>query len=178
MKLYSSKGKLFYLIYHSFYLIAMSTFHHFFDNGILKMNKYQQMYLPIIFKTSTKRSGSYRTKEGIKEALKKAFDSCLFDREEIAKELSRLVGEDISIHTINNWIAEGKTNRRVPLEYIAALTAITGDNEIIKAAINNAGLHILNDKEMQFFELRKIIVEEKVRKKRKKQVMEQIGLKV
>ena len=140
------------------------------------MNKYQQMTLPITTKTSTKRSGSYRSKEGIKEAIKKAIGSCELDREEIAKELSRLVGEDISIHTVNNWIAEGKTNRRFPLEYIAALTAITGDNEIIKTAIINTGLHILNDKEMPYYELGKIVAEEKKRKKRKKQVLDKIGL--
>jgi len=35
-------------------------------------------------------------------------------RENVAKELSRLVGEKISIHTLNNWCAAGKHNRRFP----------------------------------------------------------------
>jgi len=57
------------------------------------------------------------------------------DREDVAKVLSRLVGEEISIQALNNWCAAGKHNRRFPLEIAKALVMITGDKRILEAAL-------------------------------------------
>jgi hypothetical protein len=80
------------------------------------------------------RAGSFRRKESVKEACKAALEKCALNRDEVAKELSRLTGDEISIHTLNNYIAEGKNNRRMPLEYTEALVEITGDKGIVEAA--------------------------------------------
>lgn len=98
--------------------------------------KQYQLHLPWTKnRTSHLKAADCRRKEAVHEAIKRALNECDLLREEVAKELSRLVGEDISVNTLNNWCAEGKTNRRLPLECALAMATITGDTRIISAAI-------------------------------------------
>ena len=64
--------------------------------------KFQWSAIP----TEDSRAGTLRTKEAVREALKTALDNSPLGRDTVAKELSRLVGEDISVHSLNNWCAE------------------------------------------------------------------------
>lgn len=124
----------------------------------------------------TLRAGALRVKEAVNEALKAALAGCQMSREEIAGELSRLVGEEMSVHTLNNWCAEGANNRRFPLECAAALSIITGNREVLDAALKTAGFRVLDAEESAYYELGIIEAEELVRRKHKKEVMERIGL--
>lgn len=105
-----------------------------------------------------------------------ALDACGLDREAVARELSRLVGEAVSVHTVNNWCATEKSDRRVPLEYAAALVAITGDASILRAALEVAGFRVLGPEDVPVYELGRIAVEETRRRRAKRAVMERIGL--
>jgi len=140
-----------------------------------KIDKKQyQISLPFKSKSSHLRAGSFHKKEAVKEAIKKAIENSPLDREGVDRELSRLVGENVSFHTVNNWIAEGKNNRRFPLEYTGALVAITGDIGIIEAAIDN-DMKLLSADQAPYYELGLMVAEEKARRKRKKAIMEKIG---
>lgn len=142
----------------------------------IKLDKKQHQFsLPFNNNTSRLRAGSFRKKEAVKEAVKKAIENSDFDRETVARELSRLVGEEVSFHTVNNWIAEGKNNRRIPLEYAGALVAITGDIGIFEAVIDSE-MKLLKSDEVPFYELGRVVAEEKARRKRKKALMSQIGV--
>lgn len=121
------------------------------------------------------RAGALRVKESINEALRRSLDGCGMDREGIARELSRLVGEEISVHTINNWCAEGKGNRRLPLEYAKALAIITGNAGVIQAALGPE-FTVLNREQTEFYELGMIVAEERAVKKRKRKITERIGI--
>ncbi len=122
------------------------------------------------------RAGSLRTKESVTEALRTALDKSGLDREAVAHELSRLVGEDVSVHTINNWCAEGAHNRRIPLEFAAALAVITGSADILDAAVKVAGFRVLDREQAPYYELGVLTAEERTRRKRKKQIEDRIGL--
>jgi hypothetical protein len=135
--------------------------------------KHKQLPLDFKPKTSHIRAGTFHKKDAVKEALKKAISNSALDRESVARELSRLVGEEVSYHTVNNWIAEGKNNRRFPLEYTAALVVITGDMGIFESAMG-PGMRLMSDSELPFYELGKMVAEEKKRRKRKKAIMDQI----
>lgn len=101
--------------------------------------KARQMALPLsILPTENLRAGALRVKDAIREELKRALAALErrnVSREMVAAEISRLTGEDISVHTLNNWCAEGKTNRRFPLECAKALALIAQDDGIFKAAM-------------------------------------------
>jgi hypothetical protein len=134
-----------------------------------------QLTLPLSEIPSGRReSGTLRTKERVKAALKDGFAKCGLPREVIAEELTRLTGESISVHSLNNWVAPGKEDRSLPLEYAAALTVITGDIRIVQAALSCAGLLVLSDEEASYYQLGKLVAEERARAKKKRQLFDKI----
>jgi hypothetical protein len=136
-----------------------------------------QMNLPMTeLKSFNEPAGSFRRKEAVQEALKRTLKNCQLSREEIAEEMTRLVGENITVNHIANWTAESKNGWRMPLEYAAAFYLITGDPGVIQAALAGSGIGVLNDKEFALFELGKIVADERTRSKKKRQVMEVLGL--
>jgi len=122
------------------------------------------------------RAGSLRRKESVSEALRRVLDGCRnldgspVDRETISKELSRLVGENISVHTLNNWCAQGKENRRFPLEYAEAIALITGDRGIVDAAFVH--FRVLDELEVPLFEMGKLVIEDRSRSRRRREMLE------
>lgn len=136
------------------------------------VGKSVQLQIPLTkFRTSHLRAGSLRVKEAQHEALKRALNG--LDRDEVAKELTRLVGEEISKHTINNWCSEGKTNRRFPLECAKALVLITGDRGILDAALEPE-FRALDEDGQACLEYGELVLEDKVRSKRKRQLQERV----
>lgn len=137
----------------------------------------RQMNLPLSnFPTFEEPAGKFRRKEAIQEALKRTLRNCHLSREEIAEEMTRLTSERITVSHISNWTAESKNGWRMPLEYAAALFAITGDPGVIKAALSGSGIGVLDDKDYALLELGKIVAEERSRNKKKRQVMERLGI--
>jgi hypothetical protein len=120
------------------------------------------------------KAGSMRCKEAVTEALKAAIDGSGMDRDAIAAELSRLVGEHVSVHAVNNWCASGKENRRFPLEYVAALAVVTGTAAVVSVALDAAGILVLDKDQAAYYELGLIVAEERQRGRKKRAVMEQL----
>lgn len=135
-----------------------------------------QLTLPLSSLPSQRvKSGSLRTSEGVKESLREALRNCGLSREVIAEELSRLTGESISIHQINNWTSAAKEDRSIPLEQLAALTIVTGDAGLAQAALECAGYVVLRPEERAFYDLGRLAAEDKERAKRKRELWEKIG---
>ncbi len=146
----------------------------FLKNQVIKP---VQMNLPMTeLKSFNEPAGSFRRKEAVVEALKTTLKNCQLSRKEIAEEMTRLVTEDITENHIANWAAESKNGWRMPLEYAAAFYLITGDPGVIRAALAGSGIGVLSDKEFALFELGKIVADERSRSKKKRQVMEALGL--
>lgn len=138
------------------------------------VEKAVQIPLPLTrHRTAHLRAGALRTKAAVHEALKTALNRCEMAREDVAKELSRLVGEDISINTLNNWCAEGKTNRRFPLECAKALALITGDTGILDAALAPE-FAALDEDGRACLEYGRLVIEDQMRAKRKRQLKERV----
>ena len=136
-----------------------------------------QLTLPLSTIPSQKHeSGSLRRQTAVKDALRTAFSSCGLSRELIADEMSRLTGERISVHQVNGWVAEGKDDRRFPLEYAEAVYVITGDIGVIQSAVSVSGCRVLGPKEVQMYELGRITAEDLARRKKRRAVLEAIGI--
>ena len=137
----------------------------------------RQMNLPLTNLGSfDEPAGKYRRKEAVQEALKRTLRNCQLSREEIADEMSRLMSEKVTVNHIANWTAESKNGWRMPLEYAAAFFVVTGDPGVIKAALAGSGIGILQDTDFALFELGRLVAEERARGKRKRQVMETLGI--
>lgn len=134
-----------------------------------------QLTLPLSSLPSQKRkSGSLRTSEAVKEALRIALRNCGLSREVIADELTRLTGESISIHQINNWAAPGKGDRSIPLEQLAALTLVTGDSGLASAALECAGWTVLRPEDRPFYELGRMTAEDRERTRKRRELLERV----
>lgn len=134
-----------------------------------------QLRLPIEEDQADRRSaaGSARRKEAVREALK----SCLegLDRDAVAAELSRLTGENITAHTINNWVADSKTDRRFPAEYANAFSRATKSLTVIEAMLP-AGYVLLSPDQVPFYELGRLTAEDRERAKLRRQVLGKLGI--
>ncbi len=135
-----------------------------------------QLTLPLSsLPTAHLRAGQLRVKEAVQEALKSAIDRSGLDREYIAAELSRLTGEKYSIHSLNNWTAESKGERQIPLVVIGAMLLILGDGALIEAALGVSGWMALGPDEQPVYEIGRMAVEKKHRQKREKELWEKIN---
>jgi len=89
--------------------------------------------------TNTIRAGRLGRHDAIREALTSALAACPLSREEFASEMSRLLGESISVNHLNNWASTAKKDWRFPLEYAAAFCLISQDFGLIEAALEETG---------------------------------------
>ncbi len=135
-----------------------------------------QLTLPLSsLPTANMAAGSQRCLEAVHEAFREALIASGLKREYVAQELSRLTGDQVSIHHINSWTAESKAGERhIPLEYAAALTVILGDGRILAAACPK-GYVVLSPEEAAVYELGKVVVEEKRRRRKKHELWERIN---
>ncbi len=137
----------------------------------------RQLTLPLLdCPSNSKRAGSLAKKEGVREALTEALDACPLGREQVALEMSRLTGENISINHVNNWASGAKRDWRFPLEYVAALVVITGDAGVIAAVLEGTGFSLLSENDRMYVEYGRLMVEEKKRQKKKRALMERLGV--
>jgi hypothetical protein len=123
--------------------------------------------------TAGLRAGSLRVKAAVHEAIKRALADCELSREQVADELARLTGEEISLHSLNNCCAEGKSNRRFPLEWAKALTLITGSRGILEAALGPE-FAALDERGQACREYGELVLKDKLRSRRKRELQERI----
>lgn len=136
----------------------------------LKVDTPHQQKLPFTHhRTLNLRAGSLRTKESILESLKRCIDDSGISRDDLSEEISRLVGEYVSVHTINNYLAEGKTNRRFPLEFALAVAMIVGSHDFISAALNSF-MEIIGPDDVAAMKYGRMLLEDEERSKLKKEL--------
>jgi hypothetical protein len=135
-----------------------------------------QLTLPLSsLPTANMAAGSQRCREAVHEALREALSASGLSREYVAGELSRLTGDQISIHHINSWTAESKAGERhLPIEYVAALTMVLGDSRILAAACP-AGYMVLPPEQAAVYELGRMTVEKRRRGRKEKELWERIN---
>jgi len=139
--------------------------------------KIEELHLPMSNLPSQKyRAGTFQKSVAVKEAFNKALKKSGLSREVVAEELSRLLNRNISIHQINNWAAPEKRDRHIPLDCVGALAVILNSIEIIQAALDGSGYEVIGPEEKAYLELGKLVVEEKARRKKKRKLMEKLGI--
>lgn len=135
-----------------------------------------QLRLPLSnLPSQAHKAESLRTSGAVKEALRSALDACGLSRDTVADELSRLTGADVSIHTINNWASTAKADRHIPTNMLTAITIVTGDPGVARAALEPAGLAVLSADQVPLYELGRITAEDKARAKQRKALWEKIN---
>jgi len=91
-------------------------------------------------------------REMVSEALKKT----RLSRYEVAAEMSRLIGREITKSQIDSWSAESKENHRFPLAYLNAFCEATGDKSIVRLIAEKAGGFFIEGEDALYTELGRI----------------------
>lgn len=125
--------------------------------------------------TNSIRAGRLCRKDAVREALTEALSACQLSREEVAQEISRLTGEAVSVNHVNNWCSEAKRDWRFPMELATAFCMITGDFGVIAAILEGTGHGLANEETRVLAEYGQILVEERKRASKKRELLERLG---
>lgn len=91
-------------------------------------------------------------REMVSEALKRTEKS----RYQVAAEMSRLLGREITKAMLDSWSAESKENHRFPVAYLTAFEVATGDKAILRLLCEMAGGFFIAGEDALYTELGKI----------------------
>lgn len=125
--------------------------------------------------TNSIRAGRLCRKEAIREALTHALATCGLSREYVAEEMTRLTGEAISKNHVDNWCSAAKKEWRFPMELAAAFCLITEDFGLFAACLDGTGQGLADERTMVAAEYGKILVEERKRASKKRELLERLG---
>lgn len=105
----------------------------------------------------------------LRHLLSDALKSSPIKREAVATQMSILTGDNISIHSLNNWVAESREGWRFPLEYLAAFEVATETTALTAWIASVRGGKVLMGKEALDAEIGKL-------ERRRDEAMKQIKL--
>jgi hypothetical protein len=94
----------------------------------------------------------------IKRLLAQDLRECRYSREQVADELSRLMGRTITVAQIDAYTAATKTHR-FPAEMIPAWIQVTGSTRILATICRQAGVFLADEEEHKAAEYGRAIIE-------------------
>jgi len=93
---------------------------------------------------------------GLRAALSDALKCCDLDRWQVAAEMSRLTGRDISKYMLDAYTGESRTDHNFPLRYAAAFEAATGSYCLTNLLAKSRGCEVLVGEDALYAELGRI----------------------
>lgn len=97
--------------------------------------------------------GSLNDGQLVRGVLIEAIRKCGKSRAQIADEISRSTGRDLTEISLNKFTAESRTDYRWPAELDRAFCAATGDDTLLRCRVEMAGYKVIGSEEMQLLEL-------------------------
>lgn len=92
----------------------------------------------------------------VRELVSEALKRTRLSRYEVAAEMSKLLGREITKSQIDSWSAESKENHRFPLAYLNAFCESTEDKTIIRLIAERAGGYFIEGEDALYTELGKL----------------------
>lgn len=92
----------------------------------------------------------------LRELVSLALKRTRLSRYEVAAEMSKLLGREITKSQIDSWSAESKENHRFPLAYLNAFMDSAGDKTILRLLCEKAGGYFIEGEDALYTELGKI----------------------
>lgn len=88
------------------------------------------------------------------------------DRFQVAAELSRLTGREISRHMLDRYAAPSTEDWRLPLELLPALVLVTGNFRLLEMVAEKCGCKILRGSEAMLTELGGLLMQQETARDR------------
>ena len=97
-------------------------------------------------------------------AISKAMKDCGKSREDIAKEMSAYLGEDITENMLNSYASEARETHIINIHRFAALIHATGDHKLLTLLTDEFGFAVVDRKYMPLCE--RVVRRAQLKKKR------------
>ena len=95
----------------------------------------------------------------LRQLISEAISNSLKSREQIADEMSYLIGSArITTPMLNCYTAESKEKHRFPLAFLPAFCQVTGDRRALECVARLAGAAVLDPAEQELAELGALVV--------------------
>jgi hypothetical protein len=89
----------------------------------------------------------------VRQAISAAIRRCSRSREQIADEMTRLLGIRVTVAMLNDYSATAKRQHRWPAAWDRVFSSVTGDNELLTCRVRAAGLIVIGPTEWELLEL-------------------------
>ena len=123
--------------------------------------------------TATGGSLDYATE--LRHVLSDAITASGKNRYEIAAEMSRLTGIEVTKAQLDAWTAESRTVWRFPFEYAAAFEVATGSYSLVDLLTRKRGCKAYWGREAVMLELGRLEKDEQELKRRKSKLKQLLG---
>ncbi|QNI34513.1 hypothetical protein H7849_11820 [Alloacidobacterium dinghuense] len=106
----------------------------------------------------------------VRESIAHAIKGCSKSREQIADEMTLLLGVRVTERMLNSFTADANQLHRWPAAWDRAFCQATGDDALLVCRVQRAGLHVITPTEYELLELGR----EYLRQKRAAQEVERL----
>jgi hypothetical protein len=80
---------------------------------------------------------------------------------QIAEEMSRLAGHEVTVRYLNGVTAESQDEYRWNSDLDRSFCAVVGDDRLLTCRVEQAGLHVIDDSGLELLELGREYLREK-----------------
>jgi hypothetical protein len=74
-------------------------------------------------------------------------------RDQVAEEITKLVGEKVTVRMLNSYTSEAAEQHRWPLQYTTALCFVLDDWTLLRAVVEKSGFYVITAAEKELLDL-------------------------
>ena len=106
--------------------------------------------------------GSFNDEFVIRGLVTRAIKQCGKSRQQIAEEMTTLLGTVVTKRSLDSYTSEAADQNRWPAQYTRAFCYVTGDWSLIRCVSERCGLHVITKAERKLLELgRQTLIQER-----------------
>ena len=108
---------------------------------------------PSLFGHTLPTPGSFNDESVVRGIVTQVIRSNRKSREQIAEEMSFLLGDRITVRMLNSYTSEAAEQHRWPLQYTRAFCQVVEDWSLIRCITERSNLHLISDDETRLLDL-------------------------
>lgn len=97
--------------------------------------------------------GSFNDEFVIRGLVTNAIKTCSKSRQQIAEEMTNLLGAPVTKRSLDSYTSESADQNRFPAQYTRAFCYVTQDWSLIRCVFERCGLHVITKAERKLLEL-------------------------
>lgn len=106
-----------------------------------------------LYRGAAPAPGSMNDDGTIRAIIADCIRQCTKSREQIADEMSHLVGEKITVRMLNSYTSEAAEQHRWPSQFTRAFCLVVQDWSLLRCIVERAGFYLIDEVEADLLEL-------------------------